>query len=133
MNLVIEMGRLTKDPEVRTTTEGLDIARYTLAVDRLFKREGEPTADFISCVVFGKPAEFAGKYFKKGTKIAVSGRIQTGSYTNKEGAKVYTTEVIVERQEFCESKKAEKQEEKPAAKTEDGFEAVPEWMVPNGL
>lgn len=133
MNLVIEMGRLTKDPEVRTTTEGLDIARYTLAVDRLFKREGEPTADFISCVVFGKPAEFAGKYFKKGTKIAVSGRIQTGSYTNKEGNKVYTTDVIVERQEFCESKKADKPAEKPAEKTEDGFEAVPEWMVPNGL
>lgn len=99
MNRVILMGRLTKDPEVRYTQDQMAVARYTLAVDRRNKE-----ADFISCVVFGKGGEFAEKYLKKGTKIAVSGRIQTGSYTNKEGRKVYTTEVVVEEQEFAESK-----------------------------
>ena len=99
MNRVILMGRLTKDPEVRYTKDQMAVARYTLAVDRRNKE-----ADFISCVVFGKGGEFAEKYLKKGTKIAVSGRIQTGSYTNKEGRKVYTTEVVVEDQEFAESK-----------------------------
>jgi len=108
MNQVVLMGRLTRDPEVRYSSgeSSLAIARYTLAVDRRFKRDGEPTADFINCVAFGKTAEFAERYFRKGIKIAVSGRIQTGSYTNKEGAKVYTTEVVVENQEFCESKAA---------------------------
>lgn len=99
MNRVILMGRLTKDPEVRYSKDQMAVARYTLAVDRRNKE-----ADFISCVVFGKGGEFAEKYLKKGTKIAVSGRIQTGSYTNKEGRKVYTTEVVVEDQEFAESK-----------------------------
>ena len=108
MNQVVLMGRLTRDPEVRYSSgeSSLAIARYTLAVDRRFKRDGEPTADFISCVAFGKTAEFAERYFRKGIKIAVSGRIQTGSYTNKEGVKVFTTEVVVENQEFCESKAA---------------------------
>ena len=107
MNKAILMGRLTRDPEVRYTQgeNQMAIARYTLAVDRRFNRNGdENTADFISCVAFGKAGEFAERYFRKGTKIAVTGRIQTGSYTNKDGAKVYTTEVVVEEQEFAESK-----------------------------
>ena len=100
------MGRLTRDPEVRYTQgdNAMAIARYSLAVDRRFKRDGEPDADFINCVAFGKAGEFAEKYLKKGTKIAVVGRIQTGSYTNKDGQKVYTTDVVVEEQEFAESK-----------------------------
>ncbi|MDE6984802.1 MAG: single-stranded DNA-binding protein [Lachnospiraceae bacterium] len=109
MNKVILMGRLTRDPEVRYTQgdNQMAIARYTLAVDRRFGRGNggdENTADFIPCVAFNKAGEFAEKYFRKGTKIAVSGRIQTGSYTNKDGVKVYTTEVIVDDQEFAESK-----------------------------
>lgn len=106
MNKVILMGRLTRDPDVRYTEgeNSLAIARYSLAVDRRFKKEGEASADFINCVAFGKSAEFAEKYLKKGIKIAVVGRIQTGSYTNKEGQKVYTTDVVVEEQEFAESK-----------------------------
>ena len=106
MNKVILMGRLTRDPEVRYSAgeNSLAIARYTLAVDRRFKRDGEATADFISCVVFGRGAEFAEKYFRQGLKVIVTGRIQTGSYTNKEGQKVYTTDVVVEDQEFAESK-----------------------------
>lgn len=108
MNKVILMGRLTRDPEVRYSAgdNSLAIARYTLAVDRRFKRDGEATADFISCVSFGRTAEFAEKYFRQGLKIAVTGRIQTGSYTNRDGQKVYTTEVVVEEQEFAESKAA---------------------------
>ena len=102
MNKAILMGRLVRDPEVRSGE--MTVARYTLAVDRRFKREGEPSADFINCVAFGKSGEFAEKYLKKGTKVAVVGRIQTGSYTNKEGQKVFTTDVIVEEQEFAESK-----------------------------
>lgn len=110
MNKVILMGRLTRDPEVRYSQgeNSLAIARYTLAVDRRFNRNNEEqTADFISCVAFGKAGEFAEKYLHKGTKIAVVGRIQTGSYTNKDGVKVYTTEVVVEEQEFAESKNAQ--------------------------
>ena len=108
MNKVILMGRLTRDPEVRYSQgeNSLAIARYTLAVDRRFKRQGEQDADFIPCVAFGKSAEFAEKYLRQGIKIAVTGRIQTGSYTNREGQKVYTTEVIVEESEFAESKNA---------------------------
>ena len=106
MNKVILMGRLTRDPEVRYSAgeNALAIARYTLAVDRRFRRDGEATADFISCVSFGRTAEFAEKYFRQGLKIIVSGRIQTGSYTNNSGQKVYTTDVVVEEQEFAESK-----------------------------
>ena len=111
MNKVILMGRLTRDPEVRYSqgAEPLAIGRYTLAVDRRGRRDAggnEQTADFIQCVTFGKSAEFAEKYLKQGTKIVVTGRIQTGSYTNKDGNKVYTTEVVVEDQEFAESKAA---------------------------
>ena len=101
------MGRLTRDPEVRYTQgqQATSIARYTLAVDRRYKKEGDSqTADFISCVAFGKLGEFAEKYLRKGIKICVTGRIQTGSYTNRDGQKVYTTEVVVEDQEFAESK-----------------------------
>ena len=100
MNKVVLMGRLTRDPEVRYSQgeSATAVARYTLAVERRFKREGEQTADFIPCVVFGKSAEFAEKYFRQGLRISVSGRIQTGSYTNKDGIKVYTTEVVVEEQ-----------------------------------
>ena len=109
MNKVILIGRLTRDPEIRYSgnDSSMAIARYTLAVDRRFKRDSEHTADFIPCVCFGRSAEFAEKYLQQGKKIAVSGRIQTGSYTNREGVKVYTTEVIVEDQEFVESKSAE--------------------------
>ncbi len=111
MNKVILMGRLTRDPEVRYSQgeSSLAIARYTLAVDRRFNRNNQDgqTADFINCVAFGKAGEFAEKYLKKGTKMAVTGRIQTGSYTNKDGQKVYTTEVVVEDQEFAESKNSQ--------------------------
>lgn len=108
MNKVILMGRLTRDPDVRYTQrnssqEQTYIARYTLAVDRRFKRDGEQSADFIGCVAFGRDAEFAEKYFRQGTKIVITGRIQTGSYTNRDGQKVYTTDIIVEEQEFAEA------------------------------
>lgn len=110
MNKAILMGRLTRDPEIRYsqgTAQPTAIARYTLAVDRRFRRDqDQQTADFIPCVAFGRSAEFAEKYLHKGIKIAVTGRIQTGSYTNRDGQKVYTTEVIVEDQEFAESKNA---------------------------
>ena len=108
MNKVILMGRLTRDPEVRYSSgeNALAIARYTLAVDRRFRKDNEASADFIGCVAFGKGGEFAEKYLRQGTKIVVTGRIQTGSYTNKEGQKVYTTDVVVENQEFAESKNA---------------------------
>lgn len=100
------------------------IARYRLAVDRRFKREGEQSADFIPCVAFGKAAEFAEKYLHKGMKIAVTGRIQTGSYDNKDGQKVYTTDIVVEEQEFCESKGSS--ESQPAQASDDGFMNIPD-------
>ena len=109
MNKVILMGRLTRDPEVRYSAgeNATAVARYTLAVDRRFgRRDGESNADFIGCVAFGRSAEFAEKYFCQGLKVVVTGRIQTGSYTNREGQKVYTTDVVVEDQEFAESKAA---------------------------
>ena len=106
MNKVVLVGRLTRDPEVRYSqgNNATAVARYTLAVDRRFRRDGEPTADFIPCVIFGRSAEFAEKYFHQGMRVSISGRIQTGSYTNKDGQKVYTTDVVVEEQEFAESK-----------------------------
>lgn len=140
MNKVILMGRLTKDPDVRYTTgeNPLAIARYTLAVDRRFHKDGEATADFISCVVFGRAAEFAEKYFRQGLKITISGRIQTGSYTNREGQKVYTTEIVVEEQEFAECKSSgdngaayypPKQTPPPApADGADGFMNIPDGI-----
>lgn len=103
MNKVILMGRLTRDPEVRMSGD-IAVARFSLAVDRRFKKDGEQTADFINCVAFGKTGEFIEKYGHKGTKFVVEGRIQTDSYTNKDGQKVYTTDVVVEQVEFAESK-----------------------------
>lgn len=141
MNKVILMGRLTRDPEVRYSqgAEPLAIARYTLAVDRRGRRDannGDQTADFIQCVSFGRTAEFAEKYLKQGTKMLVSGRIQTGSYTNKDGNRVYTTEVVVEEQEFAESKASAsgnggyQSEERPVASaaSADGFMSIPEGI-----
>jgi len=111
MNKAILVGRLTRDPEVRYTQgeNATAVARFTLAVDRKIHRDGENDTDFIPCVDFGRMAEFAEKYFKKGTKVVISGRIQTGSYTNRDGKKVYTTEIMVEEQEFAESKAASQQ------------------------
>ena len=103
MNKCVLMGRLTRDPEVRMSGDTA-VARFSLAVDRRFKKDGEQTADFINCVAFGKTGEFIEKYGRKGTKFVVEGRIQTGSYTNKDGQKVYTTDVVVEQVEFAESK-----------------------------
>ncbi len=131
MNKVILMGRLTRDPEVRYSqgNESMAVARYTLAVDRRFKRDGEATADFIQCVAFGKSGEFAEKYFKKGTKVIVEGRIQTGSY-EKDGQKVYTTDVVVEQQEFAESKNASEGSQaavsQPSSAVGEGFMNIPD-------
>ena len=121
MNVVVLMGRLTDEPEVRYTqgTSPVAVARYTLAVDRRFKKQGEQDADFIRCVAFGKAGEFAEKYFHKGDRVTVNGRIQTGSYTNREGQKVYTTEVIAEGQEFAQDKKKPKLDD-------DGFMGIPD-------
>ena len=133
MNKVILMGRLTRDPEIRYSQgdNPLTIARYTLAVDRRFKRQGDDqTADFINCVVFGKGAEFAEKYLKQGIKIVVCGRIQTGSYTNKDGNKVYTTEVVVEEHEFAERKSLSTASgENTEGADEDGFMSIPEDLA----
>ncbi len=139
MNKVILMGRLTRDPEVRYSQgdNAMAVARYTLAVDRRFSRNNDDqTADFISCVAFGRSGEFAEKYLHKGTKIAVTGRIQTGSYTNKDGVKVYTTDVVVEDQEFAESKNSAGNSDsgfapagRPApAAAGDGFMNIPDGI-----
>ena len=145
MNKVILMGRLTRDPNIsyssgeRQTT----VARYTLAVDRRFRRDNDQqTADFISCVAFGRNGEFAEKYLHQGTKIVAEGRIQTGSYTNKDGNKVYTTEVVVENQEFAESKASASNNEggfqpqaqsAPTAPAGDGFMNIPDGVEDVGL
>lgn len=138
MNKVILMGRLTRDPEVRYSqgAEPMAVARYTLAVDRRGRRdENGQNADFISCVAFARNAEFAEKYFRKGTKIAITGRIQTGSYNDREGRKVYTTDVVVEDQEFAESKSSQNSQnggnrqaptEQPDAG--DGFMNIPDGI-----
>ncbi len=111
MNKVILMGRLTRDPEVKYSQgdNATAIARFTLAVERRIKRDNEASADFINCISFGRSAEFAEKYFRKGTKIVICGRIQTGSYTNKDGQKVYTTDIVIEEQDFAESKATSQQ------------------------
>ena len=127
MNKVILMGRLTKDVETRYAGETA-VARYSLAVDRKYKKEGEPTADFINCVAFGKNGEFAEKYLKKGMKIAVIGRIQTGSYTDKDGKKVYTTDVIVEEHEFVESKGSGANEVPTFKPDANGFVSIPDGI-----
>lgn len=134
MNKVVLMGRLTRDPEVRYTQgdNSMEVGRYTLAVDRRFKRDGEATADFINCVAFGKQAEFAERYFRQGLKVIISGRIQTGSYTNREGRKIYTTDVVVEEQDFAESKGDFSRASGTAAgelpEDEDGFMNIPEGI-----
>jgi single-strand DNA-binding protein len=137
MNKVILMGRLTRDPEVRYSQgdNATAVARYSIAVDRRFKRDGEPSADFINCVAFGKAGEFAEKYLHQGMKIAVTGRIQTGSYTNKDGQKVYTTDVVVEEHEFAESKGAASEggyqataKPSPTTAIGDGFMNIPDGI-----
>lgn len=135
MNKVILMGRLTRDPDVRYTQgeEPMAIARFTLAVDRRGKRDGEASADFPSCVCFRRTAEFIEKYAHQGTKLVVAGRIQTGSYTNRDGQKVYTTEVVVEEAEFAESKAAAdrntQQTPPPSPDTgADGFMNIPDGI-----
>lgn len=147
MNKVIIMGRLTRDPEVRYSSgeRAMAIARYTLAVDRRMRRTNTPeeqTADFIPCVAFDKSGEFAEKYFKQGMRVLVSGRIQTGSYTNKDGQKVYTTEVIVEDQEFADSKNGSSGvsegytssfKPSPATASSDGFMNIPDGVDDEGL
>ena len=126
------MGRLTRDPEVRYSSGNspMAIARYTLAVDRRFKREGEQNADFINCLAFGKAAEFAEKYFPQGMRVTICGRIQTGSYTNRDGVKVYTTEVVIEEQEFAESKSNGHQNSSGSAPVTgvDGFTNIPDGI-----
>ena len=134
MNKVILMGRLTRDPDVRWTQgpEQSAVARYTLAVDRRFRKEGGATADFIGCVAFGRQAEFAEKYLQQGIKIAITGRIQTGSYTNRDGQKVYTTDVVVEEQEFVESKGASA-DRPPKRKTEPETDDNGFMNIPDGI
>lgn len=133
VNKVILMGRLTRDPEVRYSAgdNSTAVARYTLAVNRRFKRDNEPTADFIPCVAFGKAAEFAEKWFRQGMQVAISGRIQTGSYTNREGRKVYTTEVVLEEQEFAESKRDGNAPVPQPADAGDGFMNIPDGIEDN--
>lgn len=114
MNKVLLIGRLTRDPEIRYSQNNTAVARYTLAVDR-FKRDAEQSADFIRCVCFNKTAEFAKQYFYKGKRIAITGRIQTGSYTDREGQTVYTTDIVVENQEFCESQSRNASSAAPSA------------------
>lgn len=150
MNKIFLMGRLTNDPEIRYTQgeNPVAIARYTLAVDRRYKKDGEPTADFLRCVAIGRNAEFAEKYFRKGIKLVIWGHIQTGSYTNKDGQKVYTTDIYVDEQEFAESKSAAERREStgqtqsakapsapqtppspsPAYDTGDGFMNIPDGI-----
>lgn len=142
MNKVILMGRLTREPDIRYSTSGdnqnqMAIARYTLAVERRYSKNSDQTADFIPCVTFGKLAEIAEKYFHQGTKLVVTGRIQTGNYTNKDGNKVYTTDVVVEDQEFAESKNSNSENNSghtlagrpnPANASADGFMSIPEGI-----
>ena len=130
MNKVILIGRCTRDPEVRYSQgeNATAVARYTLAVDRQFKRDGDQSADFINCISFGKRGEFAEKYLRKGTKIAVVGRIQTGSYTNKDGQKVYTTDVIVDEHECVESKASQQNGGDSAPVSSDGFTSIPDGI-----
>lgn len=141
MNKVIQSGRLTKDAEIAYTQgNNMAVARFTLAVDRRFKQEGQPTADFIRCIAFGKTAEFFERFGRKGTKFLIEGRIQTGSYTNKDGQKVYTTDVVVENAEFAESKNANgSSPSQPAsnmsapAMASDGFMNLPLGVEDEGL
>lgn len=142
MNRAILMGRLTRDPEVRYTSgeKSMTVARYTLAVDRRGRgnNSGEQTADFINIVAFDKAGEFAERYFRQGMRVLVSGRIQTGSYTNKEGQKVYTTDIVVDSQEFADSKGAGSgsgsgSSAAPSAPMGDGFMNIPDGVEDEGL
>lgn len=128
MNSVNLVGRFTRDPEVRYTDSGTSIARFSIAVDRRFKKDGEQSADFINCIGFGKTAEFIEKYFQKGMRIGLVGRIQTGSYTNKDGQKVYTTDVIVENCEFVESKTSNNEDQSKEQPGFDGFTSIPDGI-----
>lgn len=138
MNSVVLLGRLTKDADIRQTANtDLTVARFTLAVDRRIKKDSEQSADFISCVAFGKTADFIAKYIRKGTKICLNGRIQTGSYNRQDGTKVYTTDVVVENVEFAESKAAQAQHQgqpqEPAEEMPEGFMAIPDGLEDEGL
>jgi single-strand DNA-binding protein len=143
MNKVILMGRLTRDPDVRNTQgeSSMVITRYSLSVDRRGRKGkgGEQTADFINCVAFDKAGEFAEKYFRQGMRVLISGRIQTGSYTNKDGVKVYTTDVVVEDQEFADSKGAvaagdsQSSNQSQYTDTGDGFMIIPDGVEDEGL
>ena len=137
---MILIGRLTRDPEVRYSDGGHTVARFSVAVDRKFKKENEQTADFIGCVAFGKTAEFVEKYFFQGNKIVIEGRIQTGSYTNQDGQKVYTTDVVVEQVEFGESKNSNNAAgvpsgamPEPSSAIGDGFMKIPDGVEDEGL
>lgn len=135
MNKVILIGRVVRDPEIRYS-QGANttcVARYTLAVDRKFKQEGQPNADFINCIAFGKLGEFAEKYLHRGVKIAVVGRIQTGSYTNKDGQKIYTTDVVVEEQEFCESKSQSSSQQQPTPSNDNSWMSIPDNLDDSSL
>ena len=135
MNKVILMGRLTRDPEVRYSQgqTSICIARYSLAVDRRYKKDGEQEADFLSIVALGKAGEFAEKYFKKGMKVLVTGRIQTGSYTNKDGAKVYTTDVIAEDQEFTEGKTSAQNTQGSSSQPAPAVDEYGFMNIPDGI
>lgn len=129
MNKSILMGRLTSDPEIRNTANGVSVVSFTLAVDRKYKKDGdEQTADFIRCIAFNKTAEFINKYGKKGTKFVIEGHIQTGNYTDKDGKKVYTTDVIVESVEFAESKSSSSNNQSASANKNTDF-----VNIPNGI
>lgn len=140
MNSVQLVGRLTREPDVRYSDGGSTVARFTVAVDRRFKREGEDSADFVSCVAWGKTAEFLEKYFRKGQRIGLNGRIKTGSYTNQEGTKVYTTDVVAENVEFVESKGATagngdsgSDVAQNSGVDKDGFMHIPDGVEDEGL
>lgn len=128
MNKVIMMGRLTRDPEVSSSTSGTTFARYSIAVDRKFKKEGDPDADFFNCTSFGKQAEFVERYLKKGTKVVVTGRLQNNNYTNKDGQKVYDVRIMCEEVEFAESKNSSESSNSGSADVTD-FTNIPEGLV----
>ena len=134
MNKVILMGRLTRDPEVSSSTSGTTFARYSIAVDRRFKREGEPDADFFNCTSFGKQAEFVERYLKKGTKVVVSGRLQNNNYTNKDGQKVYDVRIMVEDVEFAESKNGGGSDNSGAQQSQAAGNGGSDFLnIPDGL
>ena len=138
INRVVLVGRLTRDPELRKTQSGTSVCSFTMAVGRRVSTQGQPDADFINCVVFGKSAEFTERYFRQGMRVLVSGRIQTGNYTNREGQKVYTTEIVVNSQEFADSKGAGSgsgsgSSATPSAPMGDGFMNIPDGVEDEGL